>query len=122
MSEENVQFVRNVWEVNVTQGVEAVLPDITEDCVLEDFPELPDHAVYVGREGALEIYRNFREMWGELVQEPVGFIDVSRGYREPPLSMQSAASRPKAGGFFPDFLRGIRSLAAASSSPRSPRP
>ena len=76
MSEENVGLVRSVWDVNVTQGVAAVLPYITEDCVFEDFPELPDHAVYVGREGALEIYRHFREMWGELVQEPVEFIDA----------------------------------------------
>jgi hypothetical protein len=42
---------------------------------MEDFPELPDHAVYVGREGALEIDRHFREMWGEFAQEPVEFID-----------------------------------------------
>lgn len=76
MSEENVEFVRSVWDVNVTQGVEAALPYITEDCVLEDFPELPDHAVYLGHEGAREIYRHFSEMWGEFVQEPVEFIDA----------------------------------------------
>lgn len=43
---------------------------------MEDFPELPDHAVYLGRDGVREIDRHFREMWGELVQESVEFIDA----------------------------------------------
>jgi ketosteroid isomerase-like protein len=78
MSEQNVDFVRRLWEtVARSQGVdEAVLGFFTEDCVMEDFPELPDHAVYHGREGVTEIERHFREMWGEFVQEPVEFIDA----------------------------------------------
>jgi ketosteroid isomerase-like protein len=76
MSEENVGVVRSAWDVVVTEGIEAVLPYFVEDCVLEDFPELPDHAVYHGREGVREIDRHFREMWGEFTQEPVEFIDA----------------------------------------------
>jgi ketosteroid isomerase-like protein len=30
----------------------------------------------VGREGVREIYRHFRQMWGDFVQEPVEFIDA----------------------------------------------
>lgn len=75
MSEGNVEFVRSVWGTVSSEGAEAVLDHFTEDCVMEDFPELPDHAVYVGKEGVLEIDRHFREMWGEFVQEPVEFSD-----------------------------------------------
>ncbi len=75
MSEENVEIVRRAWETRVSGKVEDVLDYFTDDCVSEDFPELPDHAVYVGREGVREIDGHFREMWGELVQEPVEFID-----------------------------------------------
>jgi ketosteroid isomerase-like protein len=76
MSQENVELIRRVWGIVVSRGVEAVLVEyFTEDCVVEDFPELPDHAVYVCREGVREIDRHFREMWGEFVQEPVEFID-----------------------------------------------
>jgi ketosteroid isomerase-like protein len=79
MSEENVEIVRRVWEIVAGRGVEAALLEyaeyFTDDCVFEDFPELPDHAVYVGKEGMREIDRHFREMWGELVQEPVEFND-----------------------------------------------
>ncbi len=79
MSEENVELVRRVWGIVAAEGVEAALASFseyfTEDCVFEDFPELPDHATYVGIEGMREIDRHFREMWGELVQEPVDFDD-----------------------------------------------
>src|SRR6476659_1006789 len=75
MSQENVEIARRAWETSVSQGPEAVLDYFTDDCVLEDFPELPDHAIYEGREGALEIDRHFREMWGEFTQEPIEFID-----------------------------------------------
>jgi ketosteroid isomerase-like protein len=79
MSQENVERVRRVWEILAGRGVEVALLHyaeyFAEDCVFEDFPELPDHAVYVGREGMREIDRHFREMWGELTQEPVEFSD-----------------------------------------------
>ena len=80
MSEQNVEFVRRVWAIVAEEGVEIALESFaeyfTEDCIFEDFPELPDHAVYVGREGMREIDRHFREMWDELVQESVGFTDA----------------------------------------------
>jgi ketosteroid isomerase-like protein len=77
MSEENVEIVRRAWDAVVeTGGVEAALDYFTEDCVMEDFPELPDRAVYRGREGIREIYSHFREMWGEFDQDPREFIDA----------------------------------------------
>ena len=66
-----MEIVRRAWETRVSGEVEDVLDYFTDDCVSEDFPELPDHAVYLGREGVREIDGHFREMWGELVQEPV---------------------------------------------------
>jgi ketosteroid isomerase-like protein len=72
--------VRRAWEIHASRGVEATLrvftEYFTEDCAIEDFPELPDRAVYVGSEGVREIDRHFRETWGEFVQEPVEFIDA----------------------------------------------
>lgn len=79
VSQENVEFVRRVWGAVASQGVEAAIPHFTEDCVMEDFPELPDRAVYVGKAGVREIDRHFREMWGEFIQEPVEFIDAGDG-------------------------------------------
>ena len=77
MSQESVETVRRVWEIVASEGiVDAVLESFTEDCVMEDFPELPDRGVYVGREGVREIARHFQEMWGDFVQEPIEFIDA----------------------------------------------
>jgi ketosteroid isomerase-like protein len=76
MSEENVEIVRQAWEARVNQGVEPVLEYFAEDCVVEDFPNLPDPGVYEGKEGVREINRHFLEMWGDFTQEPVEFIDA----------------------------------------------
>jgi ketosteroid isomerase-like protein len=76
MSRENVEIVRQMWEDYSERGSDPDLEYFTEDCVMEDFPELPDHAVYEGREGVREIERHFRDMWGELVQEAIEFIDA----------------------------------------------
>jgi ketosteroid isomerase-like protein len=78
MSEQNVEIVRSLWEaVARSQGVdETVLRIFTEDCVMEDFPELPNRGLYHGREGVSEIERHFREMWGDFVMEPVEFMDA----------------------------------------------
>jgi ketosteroid isomerase-like protein len=73
------EIVRRAWMTIASEGPEAALDYLTEDCVMEDFPELPDHAVYAGREGALVIDRHFREMWGDFVQEPVEFIHGGDG-------------------------------------------
>ena len=60
MSRENVDFVRRLWQINVTRGAEACVEYATEDFVVEDFPELPDHATYEGPEGMQEIDLHFR--------------------------------------------------------------
>jgi hypothetical protein len=56
MSEENVDFVRRLWEaVARSQGVdETVLGFFTEDCVMEDFPERSGHVDRVVRPGGRE--------------------------------------------------------------------
>ena len=46
MSQENVDVVRRVWEILSARCPDEPLPEaaleyFTEDCVLEDFPELP---------------------------------------------------------------------------------
>ncbi len=76
MAQENVEFVARVWKIVAREGPEAVLDHFAEDCVMEDFPELPDHAVYLGKAGVREIDRHFRDMWGEFVQEPIEFVDA----------------------------------------------
>src|SRR5512133_3391832 len=76
MSEEHVEIVRRAWNGAVDGGVEAALGCFTENCVMEDFPELPDRAVYRGRDGVREIDQHFREMWGAFDQDPHEFIDA----------------------------------------------
>ena len=77
MSQENVEVVRGVWGIVASEGItDAVLEFFTEDCVMEDFPELPDRGVYLGREGVREIARHFQEIWDDFVQEPIEFTDA----------------------------------------------
>jgi ketosteroid isomerase-like protein len=79
VSREHLETVRRAWEAVITDGVPAAAGFFAEDCVLEDFPELPDRSVYKGREGVIEIERHFREMWGDFVQDPVEFVDAGDG-------------------------------------------
>jgi ketosteroid isomerase-like protein len=76
MSQENVEVVREVWRTYNDRGIDAALDYIAEDCVSEDFPELPDRATYQGREGFRKRYWNFVETWGDFAMEPVEFIDA----------------------------------------------
>jgi ketosteroid isomerase-like protein len=76
MGEENVETVRRAWETVASRGVPAALEFFAEDCVMEDFPELPDASTYLGKDGVIEIERHFRETWGDFEQEPVEFIDA----------------------------------------------
>lgn len=80
MSEENVQLVRRGWEafkaIGGERGVDAYFDEMcADDIVSEDFPELPDRAIYLGREGVLQRYRNFVESWEDIGFEPIEFID-----------------------------------------------
>ena len=76
MSRENVEIVRRAWQAYVSGGVEATFDFWTEDCVFEEFPEMPESAVYVGRDRLSEAAEHFTEMWSDLEFEPVEFIDA----------------------------------------------
>ena len=78
MSQENVEIVRRAWQAFVEGGVEATLDFWTEDAVFEEFPEMPESAVYVGREHLSEAVEHFTEMWRDLAFEPVEFIDAGQ--------------------------------------------
>ena len=77
MSQENVEIVRQGWQAFSDGGIDATLVYYAEDCVSEDFPELPDRATYEGRKGLRDRNRQFADSWGDLVIEPVEFIDGS---------------------------------------------
>ena len=79
MSEEAVEVIREAWKAFGEAGMEAVLEYCADDCVSEDFPELPDGATYHGPDGYLERYRHFAEAWGEFVIAPVEFIGAGDG-------------------------------------------
>ncbi len=77
MSQEDVDVVRRGWKAFNERGLDAFFDEsYAEDCVCEDFPELPDRAVYAGREGFRERYWHFVESWGDFVIEPVEFLDA----------------------------------------------
>jgi ketosteroid isomerase-like protein len=77
MSREDVEIVRQAWKAYSERGVDAVLDYFAEDCVCENLPEGPDSATaYAGREGVRERDELFAEIWGDLVIEPVEFIDA----------------------------------------------
>jgi ketosteroid isomerase-like protein len=77
MSQENVEIVRRALETYIESGLEAYYERwYAEDCVGEDFPELPDGGSYRGREGLRERLSNFQLSWGDdLVLEPVDLVD-----------------------------------------------
>lgn len=77
MSQQNVDFARKVFKAYAEQGVDGSVVFLSEDCVLEDFPEMLDRAaVYYGPQGFRERDRNFCEIWTDLVFEPIEYIDA----------------------------------------------
>jgi ketosteroid isomerase-like protein len=76
MSEENVEVVRQAWRVFAERGIEGAAEYFSEDCVLEDFQDLPDRATYEGGDGLRERFRHFAETWDNFVMEPMEFIDA----------------------------------------------
>ena len=76
MSRENVEIVRQAWKAYDERGIDGYLDYVAEDCVCEDFPELPDRGTYIGREGQRERYWHFVGIWGEFAMDPVEFIDA----------------------------------------------
>ena len=71
-----MEVMRRAWQAFISGGVEATLEGWTEDCVFEEFPEMPESAVYVGRDRLSEAVEHFTEMWSDLVWEPLEFIDA----------------------------------------------
>ena len=41
MSQENVDFIWRLWQINISRGAAACVEYATEDCVVEDFPSSP---------------------------------------------------------------------------------
>ena len=75
-SRDNVEIARRAWKAYADHGIDGSLDYFAEDCVVEDFPDMPDRASYVGREGVRERDRHFAETWGDFVIEPQEFIDA----------------------------------------------
>ena len=76
MSQENVEIVRRMWKDYDERGIDGVLDYFVEDCVCEDFTDMPDRATYEGKQGIRERDKHFAEIWGDLTIEPVEFIDA----------------------------------------------
>jgi ketosteroid isomerase-like protein len=76
MSQQNVEVVQRGWAAFLSGGTQATLDGWTEDCVFEEFQEMPDSGRYVGHAGVLEAVQHFTEAWGDLTFEPLEFIDV----------------------------------------------
>ena len=73
---DNVAIARRAWKEYTDRGVDGVLGYFAEDCVIEDYPEMPDRARLCREEqGVRERDRHFAEIWGDFVIEPVEFID-----------------------------------------------
>lgn len=79
MSQENVEVVRKMWKAYGERGVDGVLTYFAEDCVCEDFTDMPDRATYEGKQGLRERDRHFAEIWEDLTIEPEEFIDAGEG-------------------------------------------
>jgi ketosteroid isomerase-like protein len=79
MSQENVEIVRQMWSDYGERGVDGVLDYFAEDCVCEDFTDMPDRETYEGKQGIRERDMHFAETWGDLAIEPVEFIDAGEG-------------------------------------------
>jgi ketosteroid isomerase-like protein len=86
MSQENVELVRSVYEVNLGRtgadfvDPEQVLPDLwarlAPDFELHERSDLPDAKVYRGPEEAKEFFRKTQEVFVEVRWEPQEFIDL----------------------------------------------
>ena len=79
MSPVDVETIRRAWATFLREGIEATLDVWAEDCVFEDLADMPDARVHVGHAGVVEANRNFTEAWGDLVFQPLDFIDAGEG-------------------------------------------
>jgi ketosteroid isomerase-like protein len=83
MSQDSVDIARRTvqgWQAFAERGEVAFFDEYyAEDCVSEDFPDLPDGSSYVGRDGVRARYLHFVEAWGDFALEPVEFIDAGGG-------------------------------------------
>ena len=78
MTREHIDMVRRAWEAfGESRDTDAAFDvGFAENCVLEDFPELPDSATYVGRDGLRERTRHFVDGWGQVAFDPIEFVDA----------------------------------------------
>jgi ketosteroid isomerase-like protein len=86
MSQENVEIVRQFYEVSFdrtlpeTADPEEVVPQLwarlAPDFELHERPELPDARVYRGPEEAKKFFRKTQQVFAEARWEPQEFIDL----------------------------------------------
>jgi ketosteroid isomerase-like protein len=88
VSEENLALVRRNYEVVNSIGrfgdefvdPEEIAPDLwrrlATDVELHSRPDVPDSAVYRGRNGVKDFFRMLQETWAELRWEPLEFTDL----------------------------------------------
>jgi ketosteroid isomerase-like protein len=86
MSEENVEIVRQFYEVSFVRNLpettdpEEVAPQfwahLAPDFELHERPELPDARVYRGPEEAKEFFRKTQQVFAEARWDPQEFIDL----------------------------------------------
>ena len=94
MTGRNVEIVREAWAVYARRGIAAVLDCFADDCVCEDFPQMPDRTTYRGRQGALEWYESFARMWGDLDVQLLELIEAG----EDVVAIASLRGRGKESG------------------------
>jgi hypothetical protein len=88
MSEENVALIRQAYELFNAVGrtgeefvdPESVAPElwarVAPDFELHGRPDVPDSAVYRGRDEAKEFWRMLQEVWAEVRWEPLAITDL----------------------------------------------
>ena len=88
MSEENLELIRRIYEVNDSIGrtgdefvdPEEAAPDLwarlAPDFEMHGRPDVPDSQVFRGRDGAKDFFRQLQEVFSELHWEPQEFLDL----------------------------------------------
>ena len=77
MSQENVEFVRQLWDAFQRGDIAWMVEQCTPDVVIAQPPETPDATVYVGRTALIEAAEGFPRDWEGFRVDLTEVIDVS---------------------------------------------